>query len=136
MSLYNGGASPDILIVKTGPMLETGIDIENNATSLGGDLAQCLNDFQDQYTSPLTPLCLRNTLEPYAIARRTELDKMVRRRQMIGSLLAQAANLHELNENMQKSGFANLYQNINSSYGSSTDSASLTNMQPGHSGDN
>ncbi len=112
-------------------MLQTGKEIEGNAISLGGDLTKYMNDFHNQYTSSSVPLCLRNTLEPYATARKTELDKMVKRRQTIGNLLTKATNLYALNEDMQKRGFANLYQNVDSYYSSSADTTEPTNMQRG-----
>ncbi len=131
MLISDGGGGSDTLIVHTDAMLQTGKDIEGNAVSLGGELTKHMNDFHNQYTSSSVPLCLRTILEPYATARKTELDKMVKRRQTIGELLTKASNLHELNENMQKSGFANLYQNINGYYGSGVDSADPANLQRG-----
>ena len=121
----------DMLIIHTDPMLQTGKNIEVNAVNMGGDLASCMSNFHEQYSSSSVPLCLRMILEPYATARKTELDTMVKRRQTIGDLLTKATNLHEMNENMQKSGFANLYQTVNGYYNSSVDSTDPMNMQRG-----
>ena len=129
MFISDGGS--DTLIVDTDSMTQAGRDIEGNAVNLGGDLATQMNDFHNQYSSFSVPLCLRNILQPYAAARKTELDKMVKRRQTIGDLLTKASNLHALNEEMQKNGFANLYQNINDYYNSPIDATDPTNMQRG-----
>ena len=131
MLISEGGGGSETLLVHTDSLLQTGKDIEGNAVRLGGDLATQMNNFHNEYTASSVPLCLRNILEPYATARKTELDKMVRRRQTIGDLLTKATTLYELNEDMQKRGFANLYQNVNGYYSSSVDSTDPANMQRG-----
>ena len=128
--------SGDTLIVHTASMLQTGKDILANAVNLGGDLAQNMKHFHDQFSSSSTPKCLQTILEPYAYTRKRELDKMVKRRQTIGDLLTKASTMHQVNEEMQKNGFANLYQNVQNFYASSADATNPTNMQRGRSTSN
>ena len=129
MFISDGGS--DTLIVDTDFIHGTGSEIEDNADSLQKDLDGCLNDFQYSYSALSMPLCLRNTLHAYDTSHRTELGKMVKRRHTIGELLTKAASLHAFNEEMQKRGFAGLYQNINGYYNSSLDTTDPTNMQRG-----
>ena len=131
MLISDGGNDSEMLIVHTDSMLQTGKGIEDNAMNLGDNLTKCMYDFRGGYSSYVLPSCLQNTFHSYATAHTTELDKMVKRRHTIGDLLTKAADLHELNETMQKRGFANLYQNINGYYSSNMDNSDLINMQRG-----
>ena len=87
--------------------------------------------FEVDCASSSVPVCLRNALHSYATARTVELGKMVERRYTIGDLLAKVADLHAFNEDMQKRGFTNLYQDVNGFYGSSIDATDSANMQRG-----
>ncbi len=131
MRISDGGGSSETLIVDTDFILATGKGIQDNAENLKRDLNENMSNFEADSASSLVPVCLRNTLHSYATARTVELSKMVERRYTIGDLLAKAADLHAFNEDMQKRGFANLYQDVKGFYGSSIDATDSANMQRG-----
>jgi hypothetical protein len=131
MLISDEGGSLGTLIVHTDSMAQTGKSIQGNAENLKNDLNEYMSKFESESASSSMPACLGNVLHAYATARTVELGKMVERRYTIGDLLAKAADLHALNEDMQKRGFANLYQNVSGFYGSSMDAADPTNIQRG-----
>lgn len=105
-------AANEDFVANTISITQTGKDIQMNAVDLGSDLTKQLNEFEDDTMLLVVPSCIQKDLQPYITTHKAELDKMVQKRQTIGNLLTKASDLITFNEEMIKSGFNRISQNM------------------------
>lgn len=105
-------AANEDFVANTISISQTGKDIQTNAVNLGHDLTTQMNNFEQETMLLVVPSCIQNVLQPYITTHKAELDKMVQKRQTIGNLLAKASDLISFNEQMIKSGFNRISDNM------------------------